>query len=261
MCNVQEAEYTTADEVQLTGEARRDTDINLARRWLQKQNIPKSGYNKMIKYKYYEFDDFIGYVQQACELYDLSTHFSLEQLQPQPVPRPATMRNEKDNMPTCIGIGKLEVKSIHYHEPRITRVPVTFQLIHQDTGKGINYAKRYAYMIAFEISDSDLVDATNSEESQHKESSYQKYTNGSKINSNQSDTPQVDQTTLNTTQNGRNIMDLARSITEEMSDKGIETTDKNVFRYITQKWKDKELSINEFRELKKKLNVDNSSWK
>lgn len=269
MCNKQkenkEEEFKTAEEILIDGEARRDSDITKARRWINKQPLKKSGYNKNINYHYYEFDDFIGYVQQACEMYDLSTHFSLESLQPSTVPRPKTQRNEADGMPTCVGVAKLEVKSIHYHEPRITRVPIIYQLIHQDTGKGLNYAKRYAYMIAFEIGDIDLVDLTingnsNIEDNDNTMNSNSvrqfRYKNGAKLEDDTTGAVPVNQSTLNTPKKQepkRDFMDISRSLGEEMSDRGIENTDKNVYEYATKKWKQGELSVEDYREVRNHL--------
>ena len=167
MCNktqTSDEEFKTAEKIQLVGEARRDYDIQQAKKWLNKQQIKKSGYNKSLKYSYYEFTDFIGYVQRACEIFDLSTHFTTESIMTESVLRPKVKRNEADQMPTFVGIGVLEVKSLHYHEPRITRVPYSFQVVHTDTGNAFSYAKRYAYMIAFEISEADMVEATNTDD-------------------------------------------------------------------------------------------------
>lgn len=159
MCNTKkEEEFQTAEEFQLTGEARRDHDIELARKWLKEQPIKKSGYNRSLNYRYFEFDDIIGPIQEACLKYDLSTHFTIESIDPQPCIRPSNQRNEPNNMPTYNGIGLLEIKSQHYHIPREVRVPLCYMLVHQEIGKAVNYCKRYAYMLGFEISEVDLVD-------------------------------------------------------------------------------------------------------
>ena len=170
MCNKNEKTgYSTAQQVIQYGEERRDTDIQKARIWLKNQNIPKTGYNRSLNYRYYEFDDFIGYVQRACEQFELSTHFSMDTILPGSVQRPRVKRNEADMMPTFVGIASLEVKSVHYHEPRITKVPFSFQLVHTDTGNAITYAKRYAYMVAFEISDAEVVEITHVPEKPQKQ--------------------------------------------------------------------------------------------
>lgn len=263
MCNNKNTDYKTAEEVMLTGEERRDHDIQQAKKWIREQNITMSGYNNKFKYKYYEFTDFIGYVQEACERYDLVTHFSGIDQFSEVVNRPATQRNERDNMPTMIAMTKLEIKSLHYHEPRCVFVPVSFMMIHQDIGKAMGYAKRYAYILGFEIAEADVAEATNidtndKENTGFKQKSTFKNGRSSDIINPPGNIPEgvgypVDQTTLNTQKN--NSVDTSsyeQIVLQQLKEEGKEATLENKKGYAKDLWKQQKLAPEILRTMNKR---------
>ncbi len=256
-------EYKTAEEVRLTGEERRDHDIQQAKKWIREQNISMSGYNNKFKYKYYEFTDFIGYVQEACERYDLVTHFSGIDNFSEVVSRPATQRNERDNMPTMIATTKLEIKSLHYHIPRYVYVPVSFMMIHQDIGKAMGYAKRYAYILGFEIAEADLAEATNIG-SNDKDKPVFKQKHDVNMGQNKGiinppdNVPEgvgypVDQTTLNTQkENTLDTISYEQIVLQQLNEEGKEATLENKKQYAKDLWKQQKLSPDILRTMNKR---------
>ena len=125
-----------------------------ARIELQLENIKKSGKNKYAGFSYYELADFLPAVNLVCQKRQLVTHFGI------------TASNETE-------IAKLEVLDALEPQNKIVfSVPTAEVEIGksrksngggaqpiQNLGAKITYLRRYLFLIAFEICESDAVDS------------------------------------------------------------------------------------------------------
>ena len=231
MCNIKEDEgdvYQTADIIKNTGLVH--DKIDQAKEYFT--GITKSGRNNYQKYNYLELSDIRPVVMRVCEDLKLRTRITWNH----------------DEMILCIT--DKEDGSSEYFQLPVPHINIEDpDKYMKAVGKVQTYSMRYLYIQAFEIAVPDRID--KGERNMKSKS----YINGKKLESTPGNAEPVDQTTLNTNSksNERDIIDLARTISEEMADKGIETTDKNIYEYTKQKWLDKKISPNEFRQLKARL--------
>ncbi|RAP43833.1 MAG: hypothetical protein BZ136_09250 [Methanosphaera sp. rholeuAM74] len=159
MCNQTKndgMEFQTAEEVLETGVNKRDKSIDQAKEYLMNCDMPKSGYNTHLKFKYYELDDILPFIQCACRKYDLTTHYELE-CSSQVISVPRSMR-DSTLVPKVMAKATLEVRSLHYPEPAVYSIPAVVEMDNQSIGSAITYSRRYLYMVAFDITEEDVLD-------------------------------------------------------------------------------------------------------
>lgn len=112
-----------------------------ARVELQNKDLKKTGYNKYSNYKYFELGDFLPYINDICNELGLYTEFSYE---------------EKLAALTVYNTENLE-------EKRVWTTPVEVATLKgcstiQNIGGTQSFARRYLYMMAFEIAETDVID-------------------------------------------------------------------------------------------------------
>ena len=158
-------EFATADEILSSGETIRDEAINKVKECLRKTPMPKSGYNSHHKFKYYELEDILPYVQEACQKHRLTTKYTLipagEIVE---VPR---SRGDHTMIPKMLCTAALEVRSLDYHEPQMFTVPAVIGFDNQSIGEATTYSRRYLLMVAFDITEADTLDRNIGETTQH----------------------------------------------------------------------------------------------
>ena len=113
---------------------------------LQNSKLKKSGKNTFSKYEYFELGDFLPKVNELCEKYNLSTIFQFT----------------KEQADLII----IDVDDTEKFEVFSTPVEVTSLkggTAMQNIGATQTYARRYLYVMAFEIAESDLIDAVDYE--------------------------------------------------------------------------------------------------
>ncbi|MDK0638073.1 recombinase [Clostridium perfringens] len=115
--------------------------IQRARVDLQNKDLKKTGYNKYSNYKYFELGDFLPHINDICNEIGLYTEFSYEE-------KLATL--------TIYNTENLE-------EKRIWTTPVEVATLKgcstiQNIGGTQSFARRYLYMMAFEIAETDVID-------------------------------------------------------------------------------------------------------
>ncbi|PWX63074.1 recombinase [Clostridium perfringens] len=115
--------------------------IQKARVDLQNKDLKKTGYNKYSNYKYFELGDFLPHINGICNEIGLYTEFSYEE-------KLATL--------TIYNTENLE-------EKRIWTTPVEVATLKgcgtiQNIGGTQSFARRYLYMMAFEIAETDVID-------------------------------------------------------------------------------------------------------
>jgi len=106
---------------------------------LQEAGLTKSGYNKFTKIKYFELSDFLPTVNELLNQHGLCTVFQMSKKTAQLI-----ITNGKDEMEFKVHTVSADMKGA--------------QAI-QSHGATITYLRRYLMMAAFEIVESDLVDA------------------------------------------------------------------------------------------------------
>lgn len=115
--------------------------IQKARVDLQNKDLKKTGYNKYSNYKYFELGDFLPYVNEICQEIGLYCEFQF---------------NEKEATLTLYDSENEEKK-------RVWSTPVEIATLKgcsaiQNIGGTQKFARRYLYMMAFEIAETDVID-------------------------------------------------------------------------------------------------------
>lgn len=117
--------------------------IQMCREELRSMNIKKTGYNSYVKFNYYTLEDLVPPIAKLLKKYNLFSHL--------------TFTDE---------IGTLTILDINNPEERITfTAPMRDKLQShgdsvQNLGATITYMRRYFYLIAFDITEFDALDAT-----------------------------------------------------------------------------------------------------
>ena len=115
--------------------------IQRARVELQKRDIKKTGLNKYSNYKYFELGDFLPHVNEICDELGLYTEFKY---------------GEEEAFLYVIDCDSTDIKR-EWSTP--VKVPVLKCCSDiQAIGGSQTFARRYLYMMAFEIAETDLVD-------------------------------------------------------------------------------------------------------
>lgn len=125
--------------------------IQQVKRKLLTTNIKKSGYNPYAKFNYYELTDFVPYIVQFCDDIGLYTTFTF-------TPAEGILKiiniDKPDEIVECaMPMARAEIKGCN-----------EVQLL----GGTITYLKRYLYLNAFDIVESDLFDAQNFSEKEYR---------------------------------------------------------------------------------------------
>lgn len=121
--------------------------IQKARVELQKRDIKKTGLNKYSNYKYFELGDFLPHINEICDELGLYTEFKY---------------GEEEAFLYVIDSDNPDIK-------REWRTPVKIPALKgcsdiQAIGGSQTFARRYLYMMAFEIAETDLVDIAEVDE-------------------------------------------------------------------------------------------------
>lgn len=113
---------------------------------LQNSKLKKSGKNTFSKYEYFELGDFLPKVNELCEKYNLSTIFQFTKEQADLI---------------IIDVDDTEKFEIFSTPVEVTSLKGGTAM--QNIGATQTYARRYLYVMAFEIAESDLIDAVDYE--------------------------------------------------------------------------------------------------
>lgn len=113
---------------------------------LQNSKLKKSGKNTFSKYEYFELGDFLPKVNELCEKYNLSTIFQFTKEQADLI---------------IIDVDDTEKFEVFSTPVEITSLKGGTAM--QNIGATQTYARRYLYVMAFEIAESDLIDAVDYE--------------------------------------------------------------------------------------------------
>lgn len=113
--------------------------LQQARVELQKANLQKSGYNPFQNFKYFELGDFLPHINKIFNEIGLADHINIE---------------EDTATATLIIVDVDTGREVAF------KSPIQKQLgKEQDIGAVITYARRYAYNIALNISENDMLDS------------------------------------------------------------------------------------------------------
>jgi hypothetical protein len=144
--------------------------LQAARVKLQKMNLKKTGKNTFAKYDYFELGDFLPAIN---EIFDEMKLFSL-----------VTFTTETATL-TIINAEKPD-ETIQFTSPMATAELKGVHAI-QNAGAVMTYQRRYLYVTALEITESDMLDATtgNSDQKQRIAPQNASQQNGTKASDNQ----------------------------------------------------------------------------
>lgn len=113
--------------------------LQQARVELQKANLQKSGYNPFQKFKYFELGDFLPHVNKIFNEIGLADHINIDE---------------------ATATATLIIVDVDTGCEVAFKSPIQKQLgKEQDIGAVITYARRYAYNIALNISENDMLDS------------------------------------------------------------------------------------------------------
>ena len=111
---------------------------------LQKKKLKKSGVNKFSNYTYFELQDFLPAINELCYENGLSTIFNFNEDYAQLIIVNTEDLSENETFSTPVQIATLKSAAAM-----------------QNIGATQSYARRYLYIMAFEIAENDLIDAGN----------------------------------------------------------------------------------------------------
>lgn len=114
---------------------------------LQKKKLKKSGVNKFSNYTYFELQDFLPEINKLCYENGLSTIFNFDEDYAYLIIVNIEDPSENETFSTPVQIATLKSAAAM-----------------QNIGATQSYARRYLYIMAFEIAENDLIDAGNVDE-------------------------------------------------------------------------------------------------
>lgn len=112
-----------------------------ARVELQNKDLKKSGYNKYSNYKYFELGDFLPHINEICDRLGLYCEFQF-----------------KSDLATLTVIDCENPDSQRVWSTPIEIATLKGCSVIQNIGGSQSYARRYLYLMAFEIAESDAID-------------------------------------------------------------------------------------------------------
>lgn len=115
--------------------------IQKARVELQNKDLKKTGYNKYSNYKYFELGDFLPHINEICNEIGLYTEFSY---------------GDKTATLTVYNTENLEEKRVWITPVEVATLKGCSTI--QNIGGTQSFARRYLYMMAFEIAETDVID-------------------------------------------------------------------------------------------------------
>ncbi|MBY0756538.1 ERF family protein [Clostridium sardiniense] len=115
--------------------------IQKARVELQKRDLKKTGHNKHANYKYFELGDFLPEINDICCELGLYTEFEYK---------------EKEAKLYVIDTDNLDIKREWSTPIEVAQLRGCSAI--QNIGGTQSYARRYLYMMAFEIAETDTID-------------------------------------------------------------------------------------------------------
>ena len=115
--------------------------IQRARVELQSKELKKTGYNKFSNYKYFELEDFLPYINEICDRLGLYCEFQFTAQLATLYVIDSEKPEDKREWSTPIEIASLKGCSNI-----------------QNIGGTQKYSRRYLYLMAFEIAESDVID-------------------------------------------------------------------------------------------------------
>ena len=116
------------------------TRLQKARVELQKVEMKKSGHNKFANFRYYELADFLPHINKINLQFGLFAHVKFEDF-------PKITITNTDNIEEYLDFSSKEVEA------------QAGKLAIQNLGATQTYQRRYLYLMAYEITDADVVDA------------------------------------------------------------------------------------------------------
>lgn len=116
--------------------------IQIARVELQKKDLKKTGHNKYSNYKYFELGDFLPYINEICNNIGLYTEFKY---------------GEKESFLYVIDSDNPDIKREWSTPVEVAQLKGCSTI--QNIGGTQSFARRYLYMMAFEIAESDVIDS------------------------------------------------------------------------------------------------------
>lgn len=129
--------------------------LSQARVEIQNMNLKKSGHNKYSNYTYYELPDFLPAINAVCEKLGMFTQFNI---------------NAKGGVAVLKIINTENVEEIVTFTSETAEVEIGKKADGsggadpiQNLGGKITYMRRYLYMTAFEIAESDIVEKVKRE--------------------------------------------------------------------------------------------------
>lgn len=117
--------------------------INKIKEGILKANLKKSGYNKFSNFSYYELADITPTIIKLCNEYNVMTQFTFDKEYARLLI--TDVEKPEDNLIYTSPMEELEIKGAN----KI-----------QALGGTETYQRRYLYMMAFDIIESDMFDAT-----------------------------------------------------------------------------------------------------
>lgn len=124
--------------------------IQKARVELQKRDIKKTGLNKYSNYKYFELGDFLPHINDICNEIGLYTEFKY---------------GEEEAFLYLIDCDYPEIKREWITPVKVPALKGCSDI--QAIGSSQTFARRYLYMMAFEIAETDLIDNSEIDEDKH----------------------------------------------------------------------------------------------
>ena len=143
---------------------------------LQNAGLSKSGYNNFLRFKYFELSDFLPEVNRLGLKYGFYTRFSVSQKEA----RLDIINTEKPEESTVFSVDIAETLQAQraFCEAIVSTTckkaearswkddkdlkPLNVSII-QELGKNITYLRRYLLLIAFEICECDMIDASGND--------------------------------------------------------------------------------------------------
>ena len=114
---------------------------------IQRADLKKTGENKFSHYTYYELGDFLPKINEVMDKYNLTGIFNF---------------NLEESTLTIINTENISEQIVFFTPVSIAELKGTYAI--QNIGATQTYARRYLYVMAFEIAESDVLDESEHDE-------------------------------------------------------------------------------------------------